>query len=80
MKRYVKNSDEDDYKTLEFDKEAIQKAYAKRKQMKKYPTSINLPEDVIVELKDIAHKKGIPYQTLMRSFILEGLKKMKKAA
>jgi hypothetical protein len=28
----------------------------------------------------IAEKKGIPYQVLMRSFIIEGLEKLKKAS
>ena len=55
-------------------------AYSKRKTAKKFPTSISLAEDVVADLKSIASKKGIPYQTLMRMLIVEGLEKLKKAA
>lgn len=78
MKHYAKNLKE--YKSVEIDEVAIKKSYAELKQSKKHPTSINLTESVILELKSIAQKKGIPYQTLMRSFILDGLKKIKDAA
>jgi predicted DNA binding CopG/RHH family protein len=44
------------------------------------PTSIALEDETIEELKELAAVKGIPYQVLMRSFILDGLRKSKKAA
>lgn len=78
MPKYVKS--EKGYQTIEFDAKSIKKAYDKRKKAKKQPTSISLPEDVVIELKAIAQKKGIPYQTLMRMLIVEGLEKLKKTA
>lgn len=45
---------------------------------KKTPTSVALDPQTIQSLKELAEKKGIPYQVLMRSFILEGLDKAKK--
>ena len=53
---------------------------AQAKMRRKTPTSITLPPAVLEELKRIAGKKGIPYQVLMRSFILEGLEKLKKVS
>ena len=78
MSKYVKNKKE--YESVEFDAEAIEKAYANRKQKKKFPTSINLPEETITDLKAMAQKKGVPYQTLMRMLIIEGLDNLKKAS
>jgi len=78
MANYVKN--EKGYSKTKFDAKAIKEAYSKRKTAKKFPTSISLGEDVVADLKSIASKKGIPYQTLMRMLIVEGLEKLKKAA
>ena len=79
MKSYVKNKDEKMYKKNEWDVEWSLKA-AKRIQKRKTPTSIALSPDTVMELKELAEKKGIPYQVLMRSFILDGLRKAKKAS
>lgn len=78
MRNYVKN--ERGYKKIQFDTKAIQKAYQNRKSEKKYPTSISLSQNIVLELKDLASKKGVPYQTLMRMLIVDGLEKLKKAA
>jgi predicted DNA binding CopG/RHH family protein len=78
MRNYVKN--EKGYSKVKFDSKAIKEAYDKRKTTKKFPTSISLAEDVVADLKSIASRKGIPYQTLMRMLIVEGLEKLKKAA
>jgi predicted DNA binding CopG/RHH family protein len=79
MPNYVKN--EKRYSKVKFDAKVIKEAYSKRKTAKKFPTSISLNEDVVADLKFLAAKKGIPYQTLMRMLIVEGLeKKLKKAA
>lgn len=78
MPNYVKNKK--GYTQVEFDAQAIKKAYDKRKKAKKFPTSINLPEQVVAELKDIAQKRGLPYQALMRMLILDGLEKIRKSA
>ncbi len=78
MPNYVKN--EKGYSKVKFNAKAIKEAYAKTKTTKKHPTSINLPEEVVAELKAMALKMGIPYQTIMRKLILEGLEKLKNAA
>ena len=78
MKVYAKN--DKTYKTIEIDTKAIKSAYAKGKKAKKHPTSVSLPEEVVVELKNFAHIKGIPYQTLMRMLIVEGLERIRKSA
>jgi predicted DNA binding CopG/RHH family protein len=39
-----------------------------------------LSEETVADLKRLAAKKGIPYQTLMRMLVLEGVEKLKKAA
>jgi predicted DNA binding CopG/RHH family protein len=78
MTTYAKN--EKAYQKVEFDAKSIKRAYDKRKKAKKFPTSVSLPEEVVAELKAIAQKKGVPYQTLMRMLIVEGLEKLRKSA
>ena len=75
MPNYVKNKR--GYTNIEFDAKAVQKAYDKRKKANKFPTSISLPEEIVTELKSHAQTKGIPYQTLMRMLIIEGLEKLR---
>jgi len=77
MRSYVKN--EKGYKNVKFDAKAIKEAYAKTKAKKKHPTSINLPEEIVLELKALALKMNVPYQTLMRRLIIEGLAKLRTA-
>lgn len=72
----IKSIDDLMYKFLKFDYKKAQASRAKLKS-KKRPTSIALEEETIDELKGLAEQKGIPYQVLMRSFILEGLHKSK---
>jgi predicted DNA binding CopG/RHH family protein len=74
-KRYAKSLPE--YDEVEFDEEAVLKS---RRVGRKMPTSVSLPPEVVEELKLMANKKGIPYQVLMRSFIIEGLEKLKKVS
>lgn len=74
--KYVKS--DPIYDEVEFN---AKEAKAARTQIKrKMPTSVSLPEEVVNDLKKIAEEKGIPYQVLMRSFILDGLKKIKASA
>ncbi|MBX9839196.1 MAG: BrnA antitoxin family protein [Silvanigrellaceae bacterium] len=80
MNKYVKNTNENDYNEIEFDNAKVAEGYKKHKKFAKNPTSINLPEETIVELKALAIKKGVGYQTLMRMIILEGIERMKKSA
>ena len=63
----------------EFETEKILEAMKRSKKRRK-PTSVALDEEIIEDLKKLADKKNIPYQVLMRMFIINGLKKMKKAA
>ncbi len=76
--KYVKESGPE-YDELEFDYEAS-KAAQKRLMKRKMPTSLTLPPEVVDELKAIAEKKGIPYQVLMRSLVIEGLARLKKSS
>lgn len=77
MKRKIIKS-KTGYKKIEFD---VKKSKAVQgKIRRKMPTSVSLAPEVVEELKAIAAQRGIPYQVLMRSFILEGLEKWKKAA
>ncbi len=72
---YLKSSKEDDemYIDNKFDSEASLKDRAARKK-RKLPTSVALDSETIFKLKSVAEEKGIPYQVLMRSYILKGLK------
>ena len=79
MPNYVRN--EKGYeKSASFDSKKIKAAYKKIKVAKKHPTSINLSIETVTELKELATKKGIPYQTLMRMLVLDGIARLKKAA
>ncbi len=62
-----------------FDEEKLLKAMKKANSRRK-PTSVALEEKTIRELKKLADKKNVPYQVLMRIFIIDGLNKMKKVA
>ncbi len=77
MPNYVKN--EKGYSKIKIDAKAVKAAYSKSKTKKKYPTSVNLPEEVVTGLKALALKLEVPYQTLMRKFIIEGLEKLQAA-
>jgi predicted DNA binding CopG/RHH family protein len=76
-KSYVKSLEE--YKDpFEFDAEAIIEAMGRMKKgSKKQPTSIALEAATIKSLKKVAAKMNLPYQILMRLFILQGLKRFK---
>lgn len=50
------------------------------KHLRKRPTSVALDDATIARLKGVAEKQGIPYQVLIRVFILDGLDRLKKAA
>lgn len=75
-KKYIKSKPE--YDEVEFDEKAVKDA--QKRINRKMPTSVSLPPEIVEELKEIAVRKGIPYQVLMRSFIIEGLERYKKAA
>ena len=82
MPRYVKN--EKGYeKSFKADAKAIKKGLKKvRVEMgepKKVPTSVALDPRFVEELKEEALARGVPYQILMRMFIIEGFQRLKKA-
>jgi predicted DNA binding CopG/RHH family protein len=65
--------------TSGFEKEKILEAAKRLKKKRKLPTSIALEETTIKELKALAEWRGVPYQVLMRMFILDGLRHSQKA-
>lgn len=70
-----------EYEENDYDvKKILENRDRQRALARKMPTSITLPPDVVEELKAIASRKGIPYQVLMRSFITEGLERLKKSS
>ncbi len=75
-KKYGVSLPEYDY--VEVDEAAIK--MDREKLRRKMPTSVTLPPAIVKELKTIAEKKGIPYQVLMRSLIMEGLERLKKSS
>ena len=82
MRKYVKNekgyekSFEADWKAV---KSGLKKARAEVGEPKKVPTSVALDPRFVVDLKKEAAIRGIPYQILMRMFIIEGFQRLKKA-
>lgn len=78
-KSYVKSNKE--YEApVELDSKKILAAMKRYKDSRKKPTSVALDETTIQELKIMAEKQGIPYQVLIRVFILDGLERLKKAS
>jgi predicted DNA binding CopG/RHH family protein len=82
MPRYVKN--EKGYeKSAKADWDAVKKGLKKVRaevgEPRKVPTSVALDPRFVAELKKEAATRGVPYQILMRMFIIEGFERMKKA-
>ena len=78
-KRYVKN--EKGYeKTSTFDEEKIVAAMKRLKTKKKVPTSVALDPDLVAEIKVAAEERSVPYQVLLRMFIIDGFKRWQKGA
>jgi predicted DNA binding CopG/RHH family protein len=78
-KSYAKSLKEYD-QDFELDSKKILAALKRFKDAPKKPTSVALDETTIQELKMLAEVQGIPYQVLIRVFILDGLERLKKAA
>jgi predicted DNA binding CopG/RHH family protein len=66
--------------SVELDSKKILAAMKRFKDAKKKPTSVALDETTISQLRAVAEKQGIPYQVLIRVFILDGLDRLKKAS
>lgn len=81
MSRFVKNVKDyeqpfnADWKGV---KKGLKKARAEISEPKKIPTSVALDPHFVSELKKEAQSRGLPYQVLMRMFIIEGFKNLKK--
>jgi predicted DNA binding CopG/RHH family protein len=71
-KSYAKSLKEYDSE-FELDSKKILAAMKRYKEAPKKPTSVALDETTIQELKMVADVQGIPYQVLIRVFILDGL-------
>ena len=73
-KGYVKSLRE--YKgPFEVDRDKLVASVKRLKKTAKLPTSVALEIGTIQSLKKLAERKGVPYQVLMRMFIIEGLRK-----
>ena len=83
MPRYVK-SEKGYEKSFVADVKAVKQGLKKSRsapgEPKKIPTSIALDPRFVAELKKEALARGIPYQILMRMFIIEGFQRMKKVS
>jgi predicted DNA binding CopG/RHH family protein len=77
MPRYVKN--ESEYEKISFDSARIRAALRKAVPARKQPTSVALDPQLVEELKAEASARGVPYQVLMRMFIVEGFARLKRA-
>jgi len=81
MAKYVKNekgyekSFEADWKAV---KSGLKKVRVAQGESKKVPTSVALDPIFVADLKKEAAKRGVPYQILMRMFIMDGFQRMKK--
>jgi predicted DNA binding CopG/RHH family protein len=78
-KSYVKSLKEYDG-DFQLDSKKILAAMKRYKDSRKKPTSVALDEKTVEQLKAVAEKQGIPYQVLIRVFILDGLDRLKKTA
>jgi predicted DNA binding CopG/RHH family protein len=82
MPRYVK-SEKGYEKSFKGDWDAVKKGLKKARaevgEPKKVPTSIALDPRFVAELKKEAAKRGVPYQILMRMFVMDGFQRLKKA-
>lgn len=58
----------------QFEEKKLLEAARRLKKRRKLPTSVALEEETIHALKKLAQWRGVPYQILMRMFILEGLR------
>ncbi len=78
-KRYAKSLKEYDA-PFKIEADKILAAMKRFKNVRKKPTSVALDDDTVKELRHVAEKQGIPYQVLIRVFILDGLNRIKKAS
>ncbi|HEV2177037.1 MAG TPA: CopG family antitoxin [Terriglobia bacterium] len=75
--RFVRN--ESAYRKVDFEAARIKAAARRATARRKRPTSVALDAELIAELKAEAEARGVPYQVLMRMFIIDGFKRLKRA-
>ena len=78
MKKYYAKSLKEYDAPMEIDENKILRSVSHLKKTHKLPTSVALEVSTIKGLRQLAEKKGVPYQVLMRMFIVEGLGKATK--
>jgi predicted DNA binding CopG/RHH family protein len=76
VKRVAKKAVKADWTAV---KKGLKKVHAEVGEPRKVPTSVALDPRFVTELNKAAAARGIPYQILMRMFIMEGFQRMKKA-
>jgi predicted DNA binding CopG/RHH family protein len=76
MRHYVKS--ESRYARVSFEAKKIRAAIKKGRGPRKQPTSVALDPEFIDQLKDEAQARGVPYQVLMRMFIVEGFRRFRR--
>ncbi len=59
-------------------KTGLSKARAMAGELRKVPTSIAMDPILLADLKREANLNGVPYQVLMRMFIIQGFQEWKK--
>jgi predicted DNA binding CopG/RHH family protein len=64
---------------IRFEARSIKAASKRAAASRKQPTCVALDPQLIAELKSEATARGFPYQVLMRMFIVEGFRRLKKA-
>ena len=79
MKKYYAKSLKEYDAPIQMDEKRILKSVKSLRGSHKLPTSVALEVSTIKGLKELAERKGVPYQVLMRMFIVEGLGKAKRA-
>lgn len=80
MKKYYAKSLREYKGPFNLDAAKILEAMKRYKNARKKPTSVALNDETVSELKRLAEIQGIPYQVLIRVFVLDGLDRLKKAA
>ena len=76
MSQYVKS--ESRYARVAFEAKKIRAAMKKAREPRKQPTSVALDPELIDRLKTEAKARGVPYQVLMRMFIVEGFERFRR--
>ncbi len=79
MKHIYAKSKKEYQAVSKFETKKILAAAKRLKKKRRLPTSVALDEKTIKGLKALAEWRGVPYQVLMRMFILEGLHKSYEA-